>query len=293
VPRRASKNALTNTAVAIDSSVADLLSRLDETASPDAVPDVVPTGFPSVDRLLAGGLRTGDLAVLGGDVGSGKSALALAIAMRAAEQGRRVLFYAGETSAERIAERVLAIEGRARVEDIRRGSLDDARRGALAAVSERLAATRLTIDRLPATADAFAESVKQARDAELVIVDPLQMLASGRTTQDEELAAAVRRLKRLALDFGAALLVTAHLPNLGARPDRRPKLDDFGTLGAIKQHADVVLGLFREGMYDPAQSLEGATELHVLKNRSGATAYADLYFYAQWMRFEDLVDPDR
>jgi hypothetical protein len=30
-----------------------------------------------------------------------------------------------------------------------------------------------------------------------------------------------------------------------------------------------------------------------LKNRSGPTAYADLYFYSQWMRFEDLVEPDR
>ena len=66
-----------------------------------------------------------------------------------------------------------------------------------------------------------------------------------------------------------------------------------GNLGAVKQHADVVLGLFREGMYDPTRSLEGATELHVLKNRSGSTAYADLYYYAHWMRFEDLVDPDR
>jgi replicative DNA helicase len=54
-----------------------------------------------------------------------------------------------------------------------------------------------------------------------------------------------------------------------------------------------VLGLFREGMYDTTRTLEGATELHILKNRSGATAYADLYFYAQWMRFEDLVEPDR
>ncbi len=46
-------------------------------------------------------------------------------------------------------------------------------------------------------------------------------------------------------------------------------------------------------MYDAAQSLQGATELHVLKNRGGSRAYADLYFYEQWMRFEDLVDPDR
>jgi replicative DNA helicase len=293
VSRRSAKKAAVSAPTWVDSSIAAVLERLDKTAGSHAMADAVPTGFPSVDRLLGGGLRTGDLAVLGGDVGSGKSALALAMAVRAAEQGRGVLFFAGETSAERVAERVLAIEGRTRVEDLRRALLDDGKRAAVDAVSHRLSDTRLAIDRLPGNVEALAASLESSRDAELVIVDPLQMLASGRLTQDEELAAAVRRVKRLAVDLGVAFIATAHLPHLAARADRRPQLDDFGALGAIKQHADVVFGLFREGMYDPAQSLEGATELHVLKNRDGATAYADLYFYAQWMRFEDLVDPDR
>ena len=43
--------------------------------------DSVPTGFPSVDTLLGGGPRSGDLVVLGGEVGSGKSALAMATVM--------------------------------------------------------------------------------------------------------------------------------------------------------------------------------------------------------------------
>jgi replicative DNA helicase len=54
-----------------------------------------------------------------------------------------------------------------------------------------------------------------------------------------------------------------------------------------------VLALFREGMYDSARGIEGATELLVRKNRNGDTGYVDLYFYAQWMRFEDMLDPDR
>ena len=61
----------------------------------------------------------------------------------------------------------------------------------------------------------------------------------------------------------------------------------------MKERADVVLGMFREGMYDSARGIEGATELLVCKNRNGGTGYVDLYFYAQWMRFEDMLDPDR
>ena len=38
--------------------------------------------------------------------------------------------------------------------------------------------------------------------------------------------------------------------------------------------------------------ITGATELLVRKNRNGRTGYVDLYFYAQWLRFEDMLDPD-
>lgn len=270
-----------------------VLTRVDETVDGASPRDSIPSGFPSVDRMLGGGFRAGDLIVLGADIGAGKSALALAAAVRAAQEGRNVVFYAGETSVERVAERVLAIEGRARLDDLRRGTIDDVTRASVGAAAVRLRDVPLTIDRMPPTVEQLATDLARRAKTELGVVDPLQMLASGGSAQDEELASAVRRLKRLAVDAGVALLVTAHLPHLAARADRRPQLDDFGALGAVKQHADVVLGLFREGMYDATRSLEGATELHVLKNRSGPTAYADLYFYAQWMRFEDLVDPDR
>jgi replicative DNA helicase len=43
-------------------------------------------------------------------------------------------------------------------------------------------------------------------------------------------------------------------------------------------------------MYRPGHGVEGATELHVLKNRNGPTGFADLYFHQRWLRFEDLLD---
>ena len=69
--------------------------------------------------------------------------------------------------------------------------------------------------------------------------------------------------------------------------------NDLDARGAVKQHADVVLALYREEMYAPGTGVEGATELLVRKNRNGGTGYVDLYFYKQWLRFEDMLDPDR
>src|SRR5438094_859323 len=185
-----------------------LVARVDQQRPGEIAGDTVPTGFPSVDRLLGGGLRRRDLIVLGGDVGSGKSALALGIALRVAQQGGGlgVAFFSGEMDEERL----------------------------------------------------------------------------------------LQRLKALALERQVALLVVSQLARFATgRDNARPTLDDFGHLGAIKQHADLALAIYREEMYSPGYGVEGATELLVLKNRNGPTGFVDLYFYRRWMRFEDMLDPDR
>ena len=233
-----------------------------------------------MDKMLGGGLRTGDLVVLGGDVGSGKSALALGIAMRAAARGNVVRYYTGEMTPERVYERMLAVEGRARIDDLRRGTLDEQTRAGVAAATLRMRDVALMVDRLPAE---MGDALRAVEGLKLGVIDSLQGLPEGED--------AVRALKGLALELGVALLVTAYLPGLDrTRTDPRPTLDDFGSRQTVKQHADIVLGLFREEMYGGGQAVEGATELLALKNRGGPTGYIDLYFYKQWLRFEDLLD---
>ena len=274
------------------SPLSKVLARADAVADGAQSPDTIATGFPSLDRVLGGGLRRGDLVVTGGDVGSGKSAFALAVALRVAQRGLRVAFFSGEMTTERLLERVLAIEGRVRVDDLRQGVPNDIARASVGMAAIRMRDGLPRFDRLPESVPALADALEGSK-FDLVVIDSLQFLAQGARTMDEELADAVRRLKALALERHVAIFTTAQLPHLAARDDRRPQLDDFGALGAVKHHADVVLALFREDMYDRRREIEGATELLVRKNRNGGTGYVDLYFYAQWMRFEDMLDPDR
>jgi len=276
-------------------SVAGVVERVDNTIGGAPNPDTVATGFPGVDRMLGGGLRRRDLVVLGGDVGSGKSSLALAIALRVAARGERVAFLSGEMDEERLLERALAIEARVRMNDIRRGDLTDEARAALGAVAVRIRDRPLVLLNLAGGFDAVQQRILEQRAA-LTVVDYLQVLPppSGTNGQEEQDAAAVRLLKESALAAETALLLAAQLPRHNPkRRDPRPNLDDFGALGAAKFHGDVVLGIYREEMYQAYRGLEGATELVVAKNRHGATGFVDLYFYREWMRFEDMLDPDR
>lgn len=91
---------------------------------------------------------------------------------------------------------------------------------------------------------------------------------------------------------GAAIVALSALAHsVRGRVDPRPRLEDLGGLGAIRQHADIVIGLFREELYGEHPDTRGAAELHVLKNRNGPTGFVDLYFYEHWLRFEDMVEP--
>jgi replicative DNA helicase len=177
---------------------------------------------------------------------------------------------------ERVLERILAIEGRTRIDDLRRGTLDEATRAGVGAAAIRLRDELPIVERVPAGGvPAIADEVSALRAMELVVIDGLDALLPGTRNTEEEEAAAIRALKQLALDTRAAVLVTAPIPHLSIRDDRRPGLDDFSARGAIKERADVVLALFREGMYDSAHGIEGATELLVRKNRNGGVGYVD------------------
>ncbi|HET7622614.1 MAG TPA: DnaB-like helicase C-terminal domain-containing protein [Gemmatimonadaceae bacterium] len=275
-----------------------LLTRVDAVVDGAAPPDGIPTGYPSLDKLLGGGPRLGDLVVLGGDVGSGKSALALSIALRARLAGHKVELITSESDIPRLLERALAMEGRAPIDNIRQGVLDEAMRASLGSAALRMRDAVPGISRISAVHEDggprdLAERVLALKgEGEVVIIDSLQGVPTGAKPQDEELAETVRLLKSAALDARVVVLLTAQLPALTRfHPDNRPVLDDFGALGAVKQHADIVLALSREELYSSAPGQEGATDLIVLKNRNGPTAYVDLYFYKQWLRFEDMVEP--
>lgn len=231
--------------------------------------------------------------MIAGDAGSGKSSLALAMAVRAARNGRNVTYLSSESTPERLVERAISMEGKFSIDDLRKGRLDEeSRLRAASSIQElRNVLPDFKVISHPSV-EITSGDLRSALDLELAVVDGIGGLVDSGDRREEELARAMSALKRLALELGIALVVTVPLSrSVTDRDDQRPVLDDLGAMGAGKDTPDLILGLFREEMYRAIKvGIEGAAELLVLKNRSGPLGYVDLFFYSKWMRFEDMLE---
>ena len=66
------------------------------------------TGLPDLDDYIHGGFLPKNLVIIGARPSIGKSAIALSIAVNAAERGTKVLFVSGEMSGIELAMRMVA-----------------------------------------------------------------------------------------------------------------------------------------------------------------------------------------
>ena len=148
------------------------------------------TGIGELDRVLGGGLVAGQVVLIGGDPGIGKSTLLLQ-ALAALGSSHSVLYVSGEESAEQVAMR--------------------ARRLALDANAVHLIA-EIQLERIVASL--------QAQRPEVAVVDSIQTLwsetlqsAPGSVAQVRECAA---QLARHAKKSGVALFIIGHVTKEGA-----------------------------------------------------------------------------
>src|SRR5688572_28396022 len=94
-------------------SALDVLTNLNERVASGSIEDLVPiaTGFVPMDKTIGGGLRPGELMLIGGAQGQGKTTMALQMARNMAASGQAtVLYVCFEHDAEYLIERLIAME---------------------------------------------------------------------------------------------------------------------------------------------------------------------------------------
>ena len=238
----------------------------------------VTTGLIDLDAMTLG-LEVGGLYLLMGTPGTGKTELAMQIAMHVSEHHGPVLFASLEMSAVELAHRYARISRGMDRNHLAKGKLDDAEHAAALDVMNAMQASRFWPASPSArytTADLRADALEvrsRAGHVALIVADYVQRFrdrASNTSSREENIGLVAENLKSIAREFACPVLAPVQ-PNREYvnRSSKRPVLSDLRESGKLEQEADVVLGLYRDEKHNDETRDRGLAEVHMLKNRSG------------------------
>jgi len=261
-----------------------------------------PTGFSRLDELT-GGLRGGELVILGARPAVGKSSFALNTATGAAKQGAHVAVFSLEMTTEDITARILCSEAKINQQHVRNGKMSAQDWQRASDAISTLQSYKIAIDDSPSLnitelrAKARRELRKRGESKGLIIVDYLQLMQPTRRNTENrqvEIAEISRGLKILAKDLDVPILALSQLNrSVETRTNQRPQLSDLRESGAIEQDADIVMFLDRltQGGVEEQEGRpqRGQAYLHIDKHRNGPTDTIKLAFSEMYTRFEQLA----
>jgi replicative DNA helicase len=278
-----------------------LLEAMDEAAANTERPSTaISTGFIDLDKLLGGGNRPGNLVIVAGRPGIGKSVAATDFARAAGlHQPHNVAYFSLEMSTGELVERIVAAESGTPLSKIREGGLTDNE-------WTRVARKTAHIDEVPggiwiddtprvgiAEIHAKARRLAARVPLKMIVVDYLQLMETPKTRNDNRERAVAdlsRELKLLGKELGCIVVAVCQL-NRGpeGRTDKRPTLGDLRESGSLEQDADSVLLIYREDYYKPETERAGEAEFILAKSRHGPTGTVDVAAQLHLSRFSDLA----
>ena len=269
---------------------------------------VWPTGFDVLDANLQGGFRSGDLILIGGPQGMGKTTWVLQVARNVARQGRPVLYFCYEHDQTTMLVRLVALEagliGGIEAPSINRiRSTFEASDGLGRSLSQRLSDTsggaealevvreysdRLTVHRSSGSTTTL-EVIKQTVEAvtekhgtpPFVCIDYLQKIPMPGVAEEEKTTDIVTQVKDMALDYGVPTLCVVASDKEGIQKGKRMRVNHMRGSSALAYEADTVLMLnnkydvvARHHLVFDAGNVERYNHWAILsieKNRSGLT----------------------
>ncbi len=251
-------------------SIGEALDAADRELLSDRIPaaSVLPTGFRLLDTYLGGGLRTGELCVLGGPQGLGKTAFVLQVARYIAAIGEATAVMSYEHDATTLIERLIAIEAGdtlgvdgvplRRVREALEGGgppgsnlaqrLSNTLGAAEAIDALRGYRERLLLMSASGTSTGLAairqvaELMAEHDGPALMVVDYLQKVHTPQAgSEADRITAIVDGLKDVAAQYDVAVLAVSAVDAAAAGPGRRMRVGHLGGSSALAYEPDVIL----------------------------------------------------
>ncbi len=242
------------------------------------------TGFFNLDDMTDG-LHKGELTVIGGRPGTGKSTFALQIANKIAKYNQHIAFISLEMSGIQIVQKLLAKDTRINSRKIRNGDLSQEE-------LEKISIQCGKISNLPINIytkiksiqqiEVQARKMKNKNKLDLLIIDYLQLVnnTGNFKSREQEVADISRTLKLLSLELDIPIIALCQLNRNASRNE--PTLADIRESGAIEQDADNVIFLYYE---DDERDL---VTVDLQKQRAGNTGKLRLSFNKVYSEFTNI-----
>lgn len=263
----------------------------------------IQTRYSSIDRLLIG-MGKGDLVIIGGRPGMGKTSFAMNIAANIAKTtDKNIAIFSLEMTSEQLVARMLGSEAMIDSSTMRTGKLSDDDWRHLAEAASVLSRTNIYID--PSsnnTPSTIRAKLRRLDNIGLVVIDYLQLMYPDKVTDNRvnDIANITRSLKLIAKDFETPLILCSQLARgTESRKEKQPMLSDLRDSGAIEQDADIVLFLYRSDYYEHENETGESVsqnsdyviaECNVAKNRHGGTGVAKLAWVGKYFKFMGIED---
>lgn len=255
----------------------------------------VPTGFDELNKRT-GGFHGGELIIIAGRPGMGKSTFAVNIAEYVSiTLGKTVAIFNLEMPKEQIVNRILCSQALVNNGRIRTGTMEMEDWEKICDVADTIAKAPMYIDDTASITvsqiRAKCRRLKQTKNLEMVVIDYLQLMqGSGRSdNRQQEISEISRSLKVLAKELDIPVVALSQLKRESeSQKGKRPILSDLRESGAIEQDADMVMFLFRNYYYSKDPEEKDLAECIIAKNRSGETDTFQLGFKGEYTKFQNI-----
>jgi replicative DNA helicase len=245
------------------------------------------TGWMSLDKYM-GGWNKGNLVVVGGRPGMGKSALGLNFCIDGSPFAKYV-FVSIEMSADELAERVIADMSNIENTKVRNAKLSFEQ---LELLSNKMynQSDFHVIDTKDNNVFNLISLIKVLRakyGIDVVVIDYLQKLDAGGRDLRTNVGLASTALKNFARELGITVIALAQLNRDGK--NARPELTELKESGQIEQDADVVLFPFRPSYYEDIKPEVEDAVVIIAKNRHGRLCDIPCTFTGGLTRYKENI----
>ena len=255
----------------------------------------ISTGFNYFNNAT-GGLHGGELIIVAGRPGMGKSSFAVNIAENVAiNDNIAVAIFNLEMSKSMIVNRIICSQALVDSQNIRRGDFQIEDWQQICSIVDKLSSAPIYIDDTPTITvseiRAKCRRLKQTKNLGLIVIDYLQLMqGSGRTeSRQQEITEISRSLKVLAKELDIPVIALSQLSRtVESRSDKRPMLADLRESGAIEQDADMVVFLYRDEYYNKESTEKNTAEVIIAKQRSGSTGTFKLGWQGKYTKFINI-----